>query len=265
LIVSVTTVVAQDDRTERLVRVKGSNAMAGLCDEWGKAFASANPGMSVVVTGGGTDLGFDALFEKGADLVMASRKILEKEIQAATLANCKPGEIEVCRELVTAITHPSNPVNELTLDQLGRIFRGNITNWKDLGGPDELITVITSPQTSGTALFLREKVLGNDYFASDARVRSFYHGIITELSRKKPPAIAYAPYHDAKKAEQAKQVKILGIRTESGSGAVQPSPATLKDASYPLVIPLYLYWDQATTRPAVKKFVDFCRSKCQGS
>ena len=63
LIASATIVAAQDDRSDRVIRVKGSNAMAGWCNEWGQAFAAANPGVSVVVTGGGTDFGFETLFE----------------------------------------------------------------------------------------------------------------------------------------------------------------------------------------------------------
>ena len=257
-------VAAKDDRSGRVIRVKGSNAMAGLCNEWGQAFAAANPGISVVVTGGGTDQGFDALFEKGADLVMASRKVLEKEQQAAALSNCTLGESETCRGLVAFITHPTNTVKELTLEQLGGILRGKVGNWKEVGGSDAPITIITNPQTSGTAMLLRQKVLDNDFFSSNAHVRAFYHGIVTELSRKKPPALAYVPYRDAQKAEQANQVKIVGIRADSGGQAVMPSPATLKDGSYPIVIPLYFYWDQATARPVVKKFVDFCKGKCEG-
>ncbi|MBI5570061.1 MAG: substrate-binding domain-containing protein [Desulfomonile tiedjei] len=249
--------------TERAIRVRGANAMASLCDAWAKDFSTANPGVGVVVAGGGTDAGFDTLFDKAADLVMASRTILVKEMQAAALSDAKPVELPVCREAIAVITHPDNPIKDLTLDQLGKILRGMYTRWNEVGGPEEPITLLTSPQTSGTSLLLRAAVMENDYFSSDAKARDYYHHIIREVSRKKPPAISYAPLRDAARAEQQKLIKIVPLRKDGQSPAVRPSPATLKDGSYPLILALYFYWDEATVRPIVKTFVEFCRKKCE--
>jgi phosphate transport system substrate-binding protein len=254
---------ANAQSAERPIRVRGANAMASLCDAWAKDFSTANPGVGVVVAGGGTDAGFDTLFDKTADLVMASRTILVKEMQAAALSDAKPVEIPVCREAIAVITHPDNPIRDLTVDQLGKILRGAYTRWNEVGGPAEPITLLTSPQTSGTAMLLRTAAMENDYFSSDARTRDYYHHMIRELSRKKPPAISYAPLTDAAKAEQQKLVKIVPLRKDGQSPAIRPSPATLKDGSYPLILPLYFYWDDSTVRPIVKTFVEFCRKKCE--
>ncbi len=246
-----------------LVRVRGANAMARMTDVWARAFSAANPGETVIVAGGGTDAGFDALFDKAADLIMASRKVLVKEMQAAALNDCRLGEAEVCPGAVAVITHPSNPLKELTLEQLAKILKGEITRWKEVGGPDEPITVYIGQPISGTAQFLRERVMVNEYFGSDAKVRDFYHHIIKELARRKPPALAYAPYLDAVNAEKMNIIKILGLKKDQNSPAIFPSDATIKDKSYPLMLPLYFYWNSDTAGPLVRKFVEFCKRQCE--
>jgi phosphate transport system substrate-binding protein len=250
------------EATTTLIRVKGSNAMATLADRWGKEFSGANPGVTVLISGGGTDAGFDALFDKAADLVMASRKIRVKEFQAAVLSDTKPIEAEACHGAVAIVTHPSNAVTELTLEQLDKLFTGEFATWRDVGGAVEPVTLIVSQPTSGTAEFIRGSVLGNGYFSSEARVRDYYHHIIKELSRKQPPALSYAPLVDAVKAEQGKLVRIMGIKRDENSPAILPSPATVRDGSYPLILPLYFYWNSRAASPLVKQFVEFCKTKC---
>jgi phosphate transport system substrate-binding protein len=245
----------------KLIRVRGSNAMATLADNWAKEFQEAT-GISVAISGGGTDAGFDALFDKSADLVMASRKIRVKEMQAAALSDTKPAEEEICHGALTIITHPANPLKELTLEQLRKLFTGEITSWSEVGGPVEQVTLIVSQPTSGAAEFIRERVLGNDYFSSEARIRDYYHHSIKELSRKTPPALSYVPYLDAVRAEQLNLLKILGIKKDNASAAVFPSIATMRDGSYPFVLPLYFYWNSTTASPVIKQFVDFCKTRC---
>jgi len=239
--------------------------MATLVDEWAKAFAEANRGARIMVSGGGTTAGFEALFDKATPLIMATRKINEKEIQAATLAGVKYSETQICRDGVAVIANPGNPVRELTIEQLKKIWTGDYTRWKDVGGPDEPILVITSDQTSGTALFLRNRVMDDGYFTGDARVRDFYNEIIRDVSRAKPVALGYCSFKDAAKAEKNKLAQIIAIKKDEQSKAVVPSADSMRSDSYPLTMPLYLYWDGAASSPLVKQFVDFCKSKCQSS
>ena len=243
--------------------IKGSGAMASLVDEWAKAFAVSHPGARIMVSGGGTSAGFEALFDKTTPLIMATRKINEKEIQAATLAGVKYSEMQICRDGIAIIANPGNPVRELTIEQLKKIWTGDHTHWKDVGGPDEPILVVTSDQTSGTALFLRNRVMDDGYFTGDARVRDFYNEIIRDASRAKPAALGYCSLTDAEKAEKNKLVKIIAIKKDEQSTAAVPSADSMKSGSYPLIMPLYLYWDSASPSPLVKQFVDFCKSKCQ--
>jgi phosphate transport system substrate-binding protein len=255
-------VLAADTAPESLL-IRGSGAMATLVDGWAKAFAEANPGARIMVSGGGTSAGFEALFDKAVHLVMATRKINEKEIQAASLAGVKYSETQICRDGVAIIANPVNPVRELTIEQLKKIWTGDITSWKDVGGPDEPILVVTSDQTSGTAWFLRHHVMEDGYFTGDARIRDFYNEIMRDVSRAKPAALGYCSFQDAEKAEKSKLVRIMAVKKDEQSTAVVPSDDSMKSGSYPLIMPLYLYWNAASASAQVKQFVDFCKSRCR--
>ncbi len=264
LIPRISQTIAADPGSAALI-IKGANAMAGLVDEWAKAFTEATPGARIMVSGGGTSAGFDALFDKISPLIMATRKINEKEIQAATLSGVKYAETQICRDGVAIIVNPANPLKELTVEQLKKIWTGDYTNWKDIGGSDEPILVTTSDQTSGTALFLRERVMANGYFTGDARVRDFYTEIIRDVSRLKPAALGYCSFKDAGKAEKNHLVKILSIKKDGESAAVLPSVESIITDGYPLVMPLYLYSDAAAPAPLSMQFLNFCKEKCQVS
>jgi phosphate transport system substrate-binding protein len=252
----------------KIIRVRGSNVMASLVDSWAKTFSANNPGIRVMVSGGGgtegidgTAAGLEALFDKRADLVMASRKIIVKEVQAAVLSGSKPVEIEVGRVGVAVITRPDNPVRELNFEQLRKIFSGDFKRWSEVGGPDEPIAVITNQQTSGVGLFLRATVMENGLFTSEAAIRDLYHNIIREISKKKPAAISYAGFADAQRAVQNNLIKILGIKKDANSTVVFPTAETVKNNSYPLNVPVYLYYDGASAGDHIKSFVEFCKGR----
>ncbi|MGO9570440.1 MAG: PstS family phosphate ABC transporter substrate-binding protein [Desulfomonilaceae bacterium] len=256
------------DQAGKIIRIRGSNIMASLVDNWAKAFSASNPGIRVMVSGGGgtegsdgTATGLEALFDKRADLTMASRQINEKEVQAAALSGSKPFEVPVGRVIIAIITHPENRVQELTLEQLRKTFTGDYTRWSEVGGTDEPVAVITNQQTSGVALFLRTNVMENGYFTSDAGIRDLYHNIIREISKKKPPAIGYAGLVDAQRGAKNNLIKILGIKKAADSPAVLPSAGTVKNHSYPLSVPVYFYYDSASAGDEVKIFVEFCKDR----
>jgi len=152
-------------------------------------------------------------------------------------------------------------VQELTVEQLRKIFTGDYTRWSEVGGADEPTAVITNQQTSGVALFLRTNVMENGYFTSDASIRDFYHNIIREISKKKPPAIGYAGLADAQRGAKNNLIKILGIKKDADSPAVIPSAETVKNNLYPLSVPVYFYYDSPSAGDHIKRFVDFCKDR----
>jgi len=251
------------EAADEVIKVRGANSMASLVNSWANLFNETNPSSRVVVSGGGTAAAFDALYEKGCQLVMSTRSINEKELQAAALSGTKPTNAEICRECVAIVTNPVNTVKELDLEQLRRILVGEVTNWEEVGGPKEPILVITVDQTGGLALFLRRVAMADGYFTGDARIREFYSDTTRDVSRSRPLAISYALLSDAYKAEQAKQAKILAIKKTPDSAAILPSLQTMRNDTYPLIVPMYLYWDEPFSKGPVRQFVEFCKGKCR--
>jgi phosphate transport system substrate-binding protein len=244
-----------------VIKVRGANSMASLVNGWARAFNETSTSSRVVVSGGGTAAAFEALFEKSCQLVMATRDINEKELQAAALSGSKPKSAEVCRDCIAIIAHPDNPVNELTLEQLKKIFVGDLTNWQDMGGPNEPILVITGDQTSGAALFLRRTVMEDGFFTGEARMRDFFTDMIKDVSRSRR-VISYASLPDAQKAVQGKLVKVLGVRKSQDSPAILPSTESLRNGTYPLIMSMFLFWDEQMPAGAIRQFVDFCKQRC---
>jgi phosphate transport system substrate-binding protein len=248
---------------KQILRIKGSNAMANVTDRIAAEFMNVNPRATVLVTGGGTDAGFEALFEKQADLVMASRKITEKESQAAAVNRIKPVEAEVPGDAIAIITGTRNNINELSVEQLSKIFTGEFARWSEVGGADEPIIVLTLDQVTGTATFLRQQAMQDGHFSADAKVKKYYVDMMKEMAATKGLAIGYAGLPDAVRGVKQNMVKILAIKEDSQSPAVLPSQRTVKDGSYPLVRPFLFYWDGNVNREDVKKFVEFYKSRIE--
>jgi len=258
-------VIGAQQSSQTVIRMRGSNVMANFCDGIARAFNEKQAEIRVVVSGGGTDAGFEALFEKSAQVVMATREITDKERQAAAVSSVSPERMLVGSQAIAVITNPVNPITELTLEQVRMIFTGEITNWRDVGGPDEQIQVVTSPQISGTAQFLRGLLLEQGYFASDAHARDYYIDIIKEVAAKKPLAIGYAGLLDAERGATKGMVKLLWLKTDPMAKAVYPSIQTMKDGTYPVVQPFYLYWDSNVKRQDVQTFLEFFKTRIEGS
>lgn len=246
---------------KQVIRLKGSNAMANLTDKIASDFRTANPNITVLVTGGGTDAGFEALFEKGAELVMASRKITAKEVQGAAVHGVAPVEVEVGADAIAIITSPENSLTELTLEQLGKIFTGEVANWSEVGGKNQPIILLTSEQITGTALFLRSQLMQDAQFSADARQKKHYSEMMKEISARKGLCIGYAGLPDAERGVRQKMVKIMALRKDPLDPAIFPSRETIRNRSYPLVRPFFLYMDGNTANQAVKKFAEFLKAK----
>ncbi len=252
---------AQD---RKIIRLKGANAMVNMCDRIGQEFRKVHPTVSVVVQGGTTDQGFEAFCDRTVDIVMASRKINSKEIQLTTVCGLNPEETQVGWDSIVILVNRSNPVSELTLAQLGKLLAGEYEKWNDVGGPDQPVVVVATERFSGAALFLRSVVMNDGYLASEAIIKQRYHELMKEVQRK-PYAIGYASLLDAQRGQRAGMVKFVGIKKDAESPAVFPSLGTLKTGAYPLLRPLYFYWQRPAARPDIREFVDFVKSKSERS
>jgi phosphate transport system substrate-binding protein len=138
--------------------------------------------------------------------------------------------------------HPDNPVSELTIDQLSDIFTGRIRNWREVGGNDAPIVVVSRETNSGTHVYFLEEVVrrgdsdNTDIFAPQTLLMPSSVGITSEI-RRNPNAIGY----DGLGYVDAEHEKILSVAVDANSPYVMPSAETASDGSYPLSRNLFMY------------------------
>ena len=246
----------QAESEERYITIKGSDTMVHLVSSWAETFMKENPDTEVSVTGGGSGTGIAALLNGTTDICAASRKIKNNELMLAIQKNIHPNEIIVARDGIVVVVNPDNPIGELTIEQLGKIFTGDCPRWTDVGGPDEEILVLSRESSSGTYVFFQEMVLKKQDYLQDAKLLPATSAIIQSASTDKW-AIGYVGLGYAIAATD--KVKIIAVKTDVESAAVMPSDMTVKSGQYPIARPLYLYLD-GKSEGTEKKFVDFCLS-----
>jgi phosphate transport system substrate-binding protein len=241
---------------QSFITIKGSDTMVHLASSWAETFMKQNPDIEVSVTGGGSGTGIAALLNGTTDICAASRKIKNKELQLALEKNIHPHEITVAKDGIAVVVHPDNPVKELTLEQLSKIFTDKSYRWSDVGGPDEPIIVLSRESSSGTYVFFQEMVLKKQDYMQDAKLMPATSAIIQSVSTDKW-AIGYVGLGYALAAED--KVKIIAVKADDNSPAVMPSDQTVKSGQYAIARPLYLYLN-GEPKGTVRKFIDFCLS-----
>jgi len=237
----------------RGVTVKGSDTMVILGQRWAESYMGANHGQIVQVTGGGSGTGIAALINGTTDICMSSRPMKEAEKKKLRDRFQSMGtEIPVAKDGLSIYVHTTNPVKEITLDQLRRIYLGEIVSWKELGGPQAPITVYGRENSSGTYVYFKDNVLKGRDFAPRVQTLPGTAAVVNAVSKDKN-GIGYGG------AAYTKGVRDLGLIPVAGKPAIYPNTATVADGSYPLTRYLYFY---LRAKPAgdIKKFVDYVLS-----
>jgi len=240
----------------KYLTIKGSDTMVHLASRWAEQFMDMHPDMDVSVTGGGSGTGIAALLNGTTDICAASRKMKEKEYKLAEQKKIEPKEFVVARDGIAVVINPANPINELTIQQIGKIYTGAYTNWSQVGGPNEDIIVLSRESSSGTYVFFQEHVLGKKDYTVQARLMPATSAIIQTVAADKW-SIGYVGLGYA--LDAGDKVKILAVKADEKSDAVIPSEATVKDGSYSIARPLHLY-TKGDPEGITKEFLDFCLS-----
>ncbi len=238
----------------KAVSIKGSDTMVHLVTNWSEAFMKDHPEAELSVTGGGSGTGIAALLNGSTDICAASREMSAEEKAQAAQRGIHPKEIEVGRDAIAVVVHPSNPLNELTLEQLAKIFTGATTQWKDLGGADTPILVLSRESSSGTYVFFQEHVLKKKDYTPQARLMPATSAIIQAASAD-AGAIGYVGLGYA--AEAGSKVKVLHIKADANSAAIAPSEASVRDKTYSIARALYFYVNDPPD-PRCDAFIQFC-------
>ncbi|HIJ89650.1 MAG: PstS family phosphate ABC transporter substrate-binding protein [Desulfobulbaceae bacterium] len=238
------------------ISIKGSDTMVHLVSSWTEEFMKGHAETDISVTGGGSGTGIAALINGTTDICAASRGMKEKEQKLAEENKISPVEIPVARDGIVLVVHPENPVNSLTIDQLRLIYTGKTTNWKDVGGPDAPILLLSRESSSGTFVFFQEHVLNKEDFSPSARLLPGTSALMQAVAADHG-AIAYVGLGFA--AEAKNTAKTLGIQASGQSEPVIPSEETVRSGAYAVSRPLFFYTN-GEPKDSVKQFIDFCLS-----
>ena len=242
--------VALPAHAARGITLKGSDTMVILAQRWAETYMREHRGRVVQVTGGGSGTGIAALINGTTDVCMSSRPMKEAErLKLRDRYQTRGVEIPVAKDGLSVYVHESNPVKQITIDQLRDAYLGRITNWKSLGGPDAAITLYGRENSSGTYVYFKDTILKGRDFAASTQTLPGTAAVVNAVARD-PHGIGYGG------AVHAKGVRDLGLSFAPGKPAVMPNAATVADGSYPLTRFLYFY---LRNRPAgeVKEFADW--------
>ncbi|MBU1878941.1 MAG: PstS family phosphate ABC transporter substrate-binding protein, partial [Chloroflexi bacterium] len=174
---------------------------------------------------------------------------------AAEKNGITPVEFVVARDAIAVVVHPSNPVSGLTLQQISDIYTGQITNWRQVGGEDRPIVLLSRESNSGTYVYFLENVvrLGQKsdlLFSPDTLLMPSSEGISAEV-RQNPNAIGYDGL-----GYVTPDQKMLAVAPDAAGPYVLPSIATVNDGSYPVSRPLYMY-TAGEPAGAIKAYLDW--------
>ncbi len=244
---------------DAMIQIKGSDTMVNLAQAWAEQYMELNPTIFVAVTGGGSGTGIASLINGTCDIAMSSRNIKEKEVSLANQKNIAPHEIKAALDGLAVVVHPQNPASQLTVAQLAGIFSGKITNWKEVGGKDSAIVILSREVNSGTHVYFKEHILrrnnpdSKEEFAPSALMLPSSQAIADEVAHN-PDAIGY--YGMGYISEKQKPI---AVAADENSVYVEPTLENVMSGSYPISRPLFLYTNRAP-QGAVKNFLDFVLS-----
>jgi phosphate transport system substrate-binding protein len=248
-----------DPNGSSYIQNKGSDTIVNLALAWAEQYQRIHPDIHISVNGGGSGTGISSLINGTVDIANASRIITPDEIKQSKDRGFTPVEFIVARDAIGVIVNPQNPIRQLTMQQVSRIYRGDINNWKELGGDDRPIVRVSRESNSGTHVYFLETVirLGNTkdktIFSSDTLLLPSSEGIISEVSDN-PNAIGYDGL-----GYITPQVKTIAIAADDKSAYILPSADTVNAKTYPIARDLYMYTHDQPTG-AIKDYIDWIRS-----
>jgi len=237
---------------QKYVQVKGSDTLINVVQKLAEVYMQENPGKAVSVTGGGSGTGVAAIINGTADIANASRLMKDKEIQQAVQNGVEPVRVVVALDSLSIVVNPNNTVRELTVEDVAKIYRGDVKNWKDVGGPDMPISLYGRQPNSGTYDFMKDDIMKADYSPKMRQMNG--NAQIVEAIKSDKSAVGYIGVGYLKEATGLAVVKIAA---KAGGTYVDPLNAEdVKNGSYPITRPLQQYINGKAAGD-VKDFISF--------
>lgn len=233
-------------RAEKIT-LEGSTTLLPVAQKAAEVYMKKDNKRDVIVRGGGSGVGISSLIDGSCDVANASRSIKEKEL---AIARKKGKEIKghiIAMDGIVIIVHLTNPVDNITKEQLQKIYTGKIKNWKEIGGKDMKIVVVSRDSSSGTFEFFTEFILDKKRTLPSAIMQASNQGVLNFVSQT-PGAIGYIGHGYL--SEKVKAVKFEGVEATVDN--------VLKN-KYKLSRPLYMY-TLSNAKKEVMDFINFIKS-----
>jgi len=205
------------------ISVAGSTTVQPLAEKFAEAFMGSNPDVEIDVQGGGSSVGVKSAGQDTVDVGMASREVKQSELDEYTELKV----YTIARDGIAIAAHADVPVDGLTAEQVRDIFSGAIANWSEVGGPDEMIIVVSREEGSGTRSAFEEMVMGEEVLIVDTAILQPTNGAVRTTVSTTPFSVAYLSF-----GYLDDSVKALAVDD------VEPTVENANNGSYPVVRPL---------------------------
>jgi phosphate transport system substrate-binding protein len=217
----------------------GSTTVQPLAQELADAFMADNPDVNIIVQGGGSSVGVQSAADGTVDIGAASRELKPEEETLGLVVHV------LARDGIAIVSHPSQNITNLSTSETRQIFAGNITNWSQVGGADEEITVIAREEGSGTRAAFEEMVMGDEVITATAILQPSNGAVRTAVAGD-PNSIGFLSFGYLDETVKAFDIDSVAATVEN-----------CVNETYPVVRPLlFLTLGQPTGE--VAEFIDFC-------
>lgn len=235
LLVSTFSMLVMADKN---LTIQGSSTVLPIAQRAAEAYMEKNPDVNISVRGGGSGNGVAALIDGATDIANTSRFLKNKEVSAAVANGIYPVPHRVAMDGIAVVINSSNPVEDLSLEKIKAIYTGQITNWKELGGKDQEIVVVSRDSSSGTFEVFEELVLDGEKVVASALLQAS-NGAVAGVVSETRGGIGYLGLGYL--SPSLKAVKVNGVT---------PTNATVASGQFPIARPLFMFtngWPKGLT------------------
>jgi phosphate transport system substrate-binding protein len=225
---------------------------------------TTHPDCNIIVSGGSAARdAFLAILNREAEIVMQSHDADTPEKEAAHKKGITFTEHVVGWGGIAIVTNPANPVNELTTDQIRKLFSGEYTNWSQAGGPNLPVQAFSvSENRIGTVEFFTRDFLKAP-LASNTVIKAYFLSIVPAVEELKG-GLGYLRLRNLTQLQEKgldSRIKVIAVKKDADSPAIVPSRTTVNNGSYPITRPYFLYSDGNLNGKLTKRFIEFCAAK----
>ena len=226
----------------KMVQIKGSDTLVNLVQVLAEKYMEKNPRSAIAVLGGGSGTGIAGLINGICDIANHSRPMKDKEMKQCEEKGIDYRTFIIAVDGLSVIVNKDNPIQEIPMDKIGAIYRGEIKNWKEVGGKDMPILLYGRQSNSGTFVFFQEHVLGKqDYSAAMLRMNGnaqIVEGVIQDKAGIGYVGVGYVV--DSRTKKPRNDLKILNVAKDANSKAFSPlNKAAVDSSDYPIARPLF--------------------------